>query len=38
MADQDYDKMPGTMRKFIQNLRANNPELFTKEKDIVTDP
>ena len=37
MSDEDYDKLPNTMRKFLTNLRDNNPELFTK-KNLVTDP
>ena len=37
MSDEDYDKLPVSMRKFLQNLKANNPELFTK-KNIITDP
>lgn len=37
MSDEDYDKLPVSMRKFLNNLKENNPELFTK-KTIITDP
>lgn len=37
MSDQDYEKLPNSMRKFLTNLRDNNPELFTK-KNIISDP
>jgi len=37
MSDEDYDQLPVSMRKFLNNLRENNPELFTK-KNIITDP
>ena len=37
MSDEDYDQLPVSMRKFLQNLKENNPELFTK-KTIITDP
>lgn len=37
MSDEDYDQLPVSMRKFLNNLRENNPELFTKT-NIITDP
>lgn len=37
MSDEDYDQLPVSMRKFLQNLKENNPELFTT-KTIITDP
>ena len=37
MSDEDYDKLPVSMRKFLKNLKQNNPELFTK-KQIISDP
>ena len=36
MSEEDYDSLPNTMRKFLNNLKENNPELFTK-KTIITD-
>ena len=37
MSDEDYESLPSSMRKFLRNLRDNNPELFSKQ-EIVTDP
>jgi tubulin-folding cofactor B len=37
MSDEDYDQLPVSMRKFLTNLKENNPELFTT-KTIITDP
>jgi len=37
MSDEDYEQLPTSMRKFLRNLRENNPELFAKS-NIVTDP
>lgn len=37
MSDEDYDKLPNSMRKYLTNLRNNNPELFQSQA-IVTDP
>lgn len=38
MSDEDYDGLPSNMRKFLKNLRKNNPELFTTEKAFTTNP
>lgn len=37
MSDEDYEQLPSSMRKFLRNLRDNNPELFTNH-EIITDP
>lgn len=37
MSDDDYEQLPSSMRKFLRNLRENNPELFEKT-EVVTDP
>lgn len=37
MSDENYDKLPVSMRKFLKNLKENNPELFT-HTNIITDP
>lgn len=37
MSDEDYEQLPSSMRKFLRNLRENNPELFAKS-EVVTDP
>ena len=37
MSDDDYEQLPSSMRKYLRNLRDNNPELFTKT-EIITDP
>ena len=37
MSDEDYDQLPTSMRKFLTNLRENNPELFTAQT-VITDP
>ena len=37
MKDEDYEQLPNSMRKFLRNLRENNPELFSKT-EIITDP
>ena len=33
MSDSDYDQLPNSYRKFVKNLRKNNPEFFSKQPE-----
>ena len=37
MSDEDYENLPTSMRKYLRNLKENNPELFVKH-EVITDP
>ena len=37
MSDEDYDKLPNSVRQYIKDLKHNNPELYSKAA-VITDP